>query len=66
MPESSLIRYLWRSNKIVNDENYKYYIYYFNTQCFDNHVNDTVDKCYLQYRINPKTLKVIDYKNICE
>jgi hypothetical protein len=66
MPESFLIKYLGKSNKIENDDNYRYYIYYFNTQCVNNRIIDTVEKCYLQYRINLKTLNIVDYKNICQ
>ena len=65
--ESFITLYLGKSNKREVRGEYKYYIYYFNTKCnVNNRIIDSVDKCYLQYRINSKTRKVLDFQNICE
>ncbi len=64
--EKNLIKYLGKSDRIRSNENYRYLIYYFGTNCHNGAIIDTVDHCYLQYRINLKSNKVLDYQNICQ
>lgn len=64
--EMNLINYLGNYDKSTSNEKYKYLIYFFDTKCHNNAIIDSVDHCYLQYRINLKTSKVIDYQNICQ
>lgn len=65
-PETYLIKYLGKSNKVKVSDKYKYFVYYFDTKCENNILVDSIDQCYLQYRIDAKTEKIIDYQSICQ
>lgn len=64
--EIYLIKYLGKSNKVKANSKYKYLVYYFDTRCENNIIVDSIDQCHLQYRIDLRTEKIVDYQNICQ
>lgn len=64
--EKKLIKYLGNYDKSLSNDKYKYAIYFFDTRCNNNTVIDSIDHCFLQYRIDLSTNKIIDYQNICQ
>ena len=63
--EKYLIKKLGKYNKVIINDKYKFYLYYYGTSCQNNKIIDSVDYCYLEYRVNIKTKTIVDYQNVC-